>query len=569
MADDPTTRGGGNRHLDASGEREVVFCHLCAEEWYRDEHGLPCPACGSDITEIITPESDPRPGRDEPVTPPDLRELRRHNPWSHPNGSDSDPEEADIEEHVSHGPGGSVIFSQTIRSSGPTVPFGTRPPQHTHGRRFPEDDPDHVMADFHSMLGSMMGPGLRPGQTGRSNGEQMFARNPFGESTFQTTTRGPNVVGGRFTFTTGVRPRDANGAQPGGQPGDEIATYAPTPNPLNGRSLFVVSIRAPPDQLSRLLGSLFGTAPGGLGGQGHDPNAPGGHPSPFQGLLASLLNPANARHGDAVYTQEALDQIISTLMEQHPTSNAPGPASADAISSLPKTILDEKLLGPEGKGECSVCMDDVQLGDEVVTLPCKHWFHEQCASLWLSEHNTCPICRKGIDGDTPPPSTSRRSSNGPPSPRTERRSSRLSLTRPRMSRDNTSSRNEARLDAIRNNGRLSTTEENQGSTTSSTRRYQVVGVGEDRRDRPSILRPRETAEEADPSRDMPGSFSSFTRTRDERQSSRRESSGRNNTSGSDHSRSSRRSSRSGESTGNGALSWLRDRFGSGRRSSQD
>jgi E3 ubiquitin-protein ligase RNF115/126 len=95
--------------------------------------------------------------------------------------------------------------------------------------------------------------------------------------------------------------------------------------------------------------------------------------------------------------------IMRDLMELHPTSNAPGPASPDAIAALPKRKLDEKMLGPEGKGECSVCMDDVQLGDEVVLLPCSHWFHEACARAWLSEHNTCPVCRKGIESETPPP----------------------------------------------------------------------------------------------------------------------------------------------------------------------
>ena len=421
------------------------------------------------------------------------------------------------------------------------------------------------MADFQSMLGNLMGPGLRPGQTGRSGGDTLFGQGQFGGNTFRTT-HGPNVVGGRFTFTTGpIRPRDAGGPHPGGPP-EDLATYAPSPNPPNGRTLFVVSIRAPPDQLPRIIANLFG--PMGEPGDhdhDHDHNARGpGIPPPFQNLLASLLNPANARQGDAVYSQEALDQIISTLMEQHPTSNAPGPASPDAISALPKKNVDEKMLGPEGKAECSVCMDDVHIGDEVVSLPCTHWFHEQCAAMWLGEHNTCPICRKGIDSEDAPSPSGRRSSNSNPSPRNERRSSILNLSR-RMS-----DRNEARLDFIRNNGRLSPTEETQGSTTGSTRRFQVVGNGLG--DASAFSRPRERNDESDPSRDMPGSFSSFSRYRDERNDGRRESvgrgqtSGRENTSGSDHSRSSRRSSRSGEGTGNGAMSWLRDRFGSGRRS---
>ena len=37
-------------------ERELVYCHACTEEWYRDEHGLVCPrsTCGSDAVEIVS-----------------------------------------------------------------------------------------------------------------------------------------------------------------------------------------------------------------------------------------------------------------------------------------------------------------------------------------------------------------------------------------------------------------------------------------------------------------------------------------------------------------------------------
>jgi len=95
MADHPTRSGGGSRHLDASGPREVVYCHQCDNEWYQDESGLSCPRCQSEITEIvrnsgtnggfhdslttsqITAESDPRPANDESPTPPGFHSL--HN----------------------------------------------------------------------------------------------------------------------------------------------------------------------------------------------------------------------------------------------------------------------------------------------------------------------------------------------------------------------------------------------------------------------------------------------------------------------------------------------------------
>ena len=153
----------------------------------------------------------------------------------------------------------------------------------------------------------------------------------------------------------------------------------------------------------RLLRQLMG----GLSGTMIVNNNSDGAPSPLT-FLSQLLSPANAHHGDAVYTQEALDRVISQLMEQHSTSSAPGPASAAAIAALPKAKIDESMLGSDGKAECSVCMDNVGVGDEVTMLPCKHWFHGECVGAWLKEHDTCPHCRQSItpkDGDSNIPRT--------------------------------------------------------------------------------------------------------------------------------------------------------------------
>ena len=284
-------------------------------------------------------------------------------------------------------------------------------------------------------------------------------------------------------------------------------------------------LEQPPDQIGRIIGELFGTM-GQLGQR--DGAQAQGLPPGLQGLFAAMANPANARSGDAVYSQEALDQIISTLMEQHPTSNAPGPAAPDAISALPKKKLGEKELGPEGKGECSVCMDDVTIGVEVVVLPCSHWFHEACASAWLSEHNTCPICRKGIEGETPP-SNSRRSSYGPQPSRNEHRARRMTANGPRID----PSFGRSRFLVPR---RPSTQVRHGGATI-----------------------PQPSSD--DYTRDMPGSF--YRRQSDMSENQR--DSRRGNTSDSDRSRESR-SSQSGNSTqGGGPMSWIRDRFGSNRR----
>ncbi|RDW79586.1 hypothetical protein BP6252_04224 [Coleophoma cylindrospora] len=526
-------------HLDASGSREVVFCHQCEYEWYKDDGpGLKCPRCQGEVTEIVSPESDPRTHLPEPSPdiPPELEELRHHNPWA-TQGHDSDPDEADIEEHITRGPHG-VFIQRTIRSGGR--------PQRQPGA---QDDPAHLINDFQTMIGNLMGPNLRMGQVGRSGPDSIFpplsGGGPIRGGGFRLGGEtGPRVVGGRYTFTTGtLHPRNADGPQPGGPPVDDLATYAPSPPP-SGRQLYLVSVTARPDQLASILGSLFGNmGPPSPGGEERH----GGMPMGLPGLLAQLLNPQNAVHGDAVYSQEALDRIVSQLMEQHPTSNAPGPASAESISALPKKSLDEKMLGPEGKGECSVCMDDVYIGDEVVSLPCNHWFHEACASAWLGEHNTCPICRKGIDGEANASSQDRRSSRSSPGLGSER-SSRRGLFSRRLSdlssSRNESSRNEARLEAIRDIGRLSPTQEGTPTT-----RWQAS-------DDPTRER-HSTSPQA-----MPGAFDYAPPVRRASQMSDTQRDPRRaNTSGSDHSRSST----SGNSGNGGPMSWIRDRFGNSRR----
>jgi E3 ubiquitin-protein ligase RNF115/126 len=113
-------------------------------------------------------------------------------------------------------------------------------------------------------------------------------------------------------------------------------------------------------------------------------------------MLQRMMDPANAAHGDAVFSQEALDRVITQLMEQNQGSTAPGPAPESAIRSLPKKKVVKDMLDDIGKAECSICMDSVQLGDLVTVLPCTHWFHETCITAWLKEHDTCPHCRKGI-----------------------------------------------------------------------------------------------------------------------------------------------------------------------------
>lgn len=123
----------------------------------------------------------------------------------------------------------------------------------------------------------------------------------------------------------------------------------------------------------------------------HSPNGQFPPPTIPGGFLRLALGPTGGRL--AGFTEEYFQ---TQLMESAGPGRQPvPPASAEAIASLPRRAADEAMLGDHA--ECTICMDEVRLGDFVTQLFCKHWFHTSCISVWLNEHNTCPHCRMSIE----------------------------------------------------------------------------------------------------------------------------------------------------------------------------
>jgi E3 ubiquitin-protein ligase RNF115/126 len=85
--------------------------------------------------------------------------------------------------------------------------------------------------------------------------------------------------------------------------------------------------------MAQYLMALLG---GGLGGRGgsHGPGL-----DPFAALLG-LGGSGNGRWGDYAFSQEALDQIVSELMENSNT-HRPVPAPEEVVDKLPRELLEE------------------------------------------------------------------------------------------------------------------------------------------------------------------------------------------------------------------------------------
>jgi hypothetical protein len=46
----------------------------------------------------------------------------------------------------------------------------------------------------------------------------------------------------------------------------------------------------------------------------------------------------------------------------------------------------------EEEPHCSICLCEYEDGDKLISLPCKHIFHDDCISSWTSNNTRCPLC---------------------------------------------------------------------------------------------------------------------------------------------------------------------------------
>ena len=92
--------------------------------------------------------------------------------------------------------------------------------------------------------------------------------------------------------------------------------------------------------------------------------------------------------------------ILQTTFDEQEVKTKP--TCNKFIESLEELYITEEDV--KNTLSCSICQDEFGLNEQVLELPCepnKHYFHvknEKCEGIlpWLSENNTCPMCRFGF-----------------------------------------------------------------------------------------------------------------------------------------------------------------------------
>jgi hypothetical protein len=95
-----------------------------------------------------------------------------------------------------------------------------------------------------------------------------------------------------------------------------------------------------------------------------------------------------------------IDDIITHIMLNDTNRYGNPPAAKKEVEKLKKYKIDEKKIKEFGfENSCAVCKDEFNLGEECLSMPCNHYFHENCILPWLKERNSCPICRYELPTD--------------------------------------------------------------------------------------------------------------------------------------------------------------------------
>ena len=72
-----------------------------------------------------------------------------------------------------------------------------------------------------------------------------------------------------------------------------------------------------------------------------------------------------------------------------------------SIKKIKKIQMSENYCNKSNKGilelpNCCICLNDIQLKENCIILPCNHILHWKCSLMWLKNNNICPICRNEL-----------------------------------------------------------------------------------------------------------------------------------------------------------------------------
>lgn len=97
-----------------------------------------------------------------------------------------------------------------------------------------------------------------------------------------------------------------------------------------------------------------------------------------------------------VHKYKATSQQSDGLSLQQASSSSAAPETKPELKKV-----DSNKKASEDELTCTVCLEQVNGGELVRSLPCLHQFHATCIDPWLRQQGTCPVCKLEVGSGWP------------------------------------------------------------------------------------------------------------------------------------------------------------------------
>jgi len=122
----------------------------------------------------------------------------------------------------------------------------------------------------------------------------------------------------------------------------------------------------------------------------------------------NLLSPTQLQNGLMNYgsNRVVVNSALSYLLNEDLNNYEANLAIAEMLGDVNKGLNEKELNklpsfqyngSPISENNCSICICEWEIGQQLKKLNCSHTFHEDCLNQWLKKKKSCPLCLKNVD----------------------------------------------------------------------------------------------------------------------------------------------------------------------------
>ena len=109
-------------------------------------------------------------------------------------------------------------------------------------------------------------------------------------------------------------------------------------------------------------------------------------------LIGDTLEGKRKEHRQKFHREISCDELKAFATQWTASQNIT--AVLDIVEAMEDEVITEQIIKEKKKHKCPVCLDKYYKLESVKQCPgCKNFVHDHCIRRWLSDKETCPLCR--------------------------------------------------------------------------------------------------------------------------------------------------------------------------------